>query len=74
MFCRRTILDSVIICISSIQMGVKYIYISVFLNKPFQYIGIVNYKTIYKYIHVQLQLQRNRNGHRISPEHTRLHL
>ena len=49
MFCRRTILDSVIICISSIQMGVKYIYISVFLNKPFQYIGIVNYKTIYKY-------------------------
>jgi hypothetical protein len=38
------------------------IYISLFLNKPLQYIGIENYKTIYKYIHVQLQLQRNRNG------------
>jgi hypothetical protein len=40
------------------------IYISLFLNKPLQYIGIENYKTIYKYVHVQLQLQRNRNGHR----------
>jgi hypothetical protein len=40
------------------------VYISLFLNKPLQYIGIENYKTIYKYIHVQLQLLRNRNGHR----------
>ena len=43
------------------------LYISLFLNKPLQYIGIENDKTIYKYIHVQLQLQRNRNGHRDYP-------
>jgi hypothetical protein len=42
----------------------KDVFISLFLNEPLRYIGIENYKTIYKYIHVQLQLQRNRNGHR----------
>ena len=31
-----------------------YLY---FLNKPLQYIGIKNYKIIYKYIHVQLHVQ-----------------
>jgi len=39
-------------------------YISLFLNKPLQYIGIKNSKTIYKYIHAELQLERNRNEHR----------
>ena len=51
------------------KITLMYIYISLFLNKLLQYIGIENYKYIhgidnYKYIHVQLQLQRNRNGHR----------
>ena len=35
------------------------ICISLFLNKPLEYLGIENYNVIYKYI----QLQRNRNRH-----------
>ena len=38
-----------------------YIFIS---YKPLEYIGIDNYKTIYKY----MQLQGNRNGHSDSPQ------
>ena len=47
-----------------------YIYmISLFLNKPLEYIDIENYKAIYKYI----QLQGNRNGHIDQPgSHTNL--
>ena len=41
------------------DIGFHKLYISLFLNKPMEYIGIENYKIIYKYI----QLQRNRNGH-----------
>ena len=52
------------------ELEIIFFFFIVFLNKPWEYIGIENYKAIYKYI----QLQGTEVDTGINPEHTHLHL